>query len=98
MRDFEAWDGRPECPEKSGWHWIEDADGLRPLLWRGDGWPERVDRGEWQDGYAVLSTRDLSRGRYHGPVAMSSRLAALWDAGCLCGRCGPQPDPTGADA
>ena len=77
MRDLEAWDGCPADPERSGWHWIEDADGFRPLLWRGGDWPERADRGEWQDGYAVLSARDLSRGRYHGPVAMPPRLAAL---------------------
>ena len=77
MRNLKAWDGRPERPEKSGWHWIEDADGLRPLLWRGDDWSERVDRGEWQDGYAVLSARDLSCGCYHGPVAMTPELIDL---------------------
>ncbi len=76
MRDPEAWDGRPERPERSRWHWIEDADGVRPLLWRGDDWTERVDRGEWQDGYAVLSARDLSRGSYHGPVAIAPQLEA----------------------
>ena len=78
MPDLQAWDGYPEHPKTSGWHWIEDADGLRPLLWRGDDWPEPVDQGEWQDGYAVLSTRDLSRGCYHGPVAMTPRLAAMY--------------------
>jgi len=77
MFDLRAWDGCPERPESSGWHWIEDADGLRPLLWRGGDWPEPMDRGEWQDGFAVLSPRDLSRGLYHGPVAMTPRLAAL---------------------
>ena len=77
MFDPEAWGGVPECPERTGWHWIEDADGLRPLLWRGADWPEPVDRGEWQDGYAVLSARDLSRGLYQGPVMMTPRLAAL---------------------
>ena len=76
MRDFKAWNGRPERAERSGWHWIEDADGVRPLLWRGNDWPERVDRNEWQDGYAVLSARDLSRGFYHGPVAMTPQLEA----------------------
>lgn len=76
--DAEAWNGRPFEPDKSGWHWVEDADGLRPLLWRGDDWPERLDRGEWQDGPAVLSPRDLRRGRYHGPVAMPPRLAATF--------------------
>lgn len=79
MRDgAEAWDGRPADPDKSGWHWVEDADGLRPLLWRGDDWPERSDRGGWQDGPAALSPRDLRRGRYHGPVAMPPRLAAAF--------------------
>ena len=78
MRGLEAWDGRPDASQRSGWHWIEDADGLRPLFWRGDDWPEREDRGEWRDGYAVLSARDLSRGRYHGPVAMAPHVAALY--------------------
>lgn len=77
MHDFRDWDGYPDNCRISGWHWIEDADGLRPLLWRGEDWPEREDRGEWQDGFTVLSVADLSRGRYYGPVAMSPRLAAL---------------------
>lgn len=90
MHDLEAWDGHPDRPESSGWHWIEDADGLRPLLWRGSDWPERVDRDEWQDGYAVLSARDLSRGHYYGPVAMSPRMAALCRRSLLCRLCDPQ--------
>ena len=77
MHNLRTWSGYPDNPEASGWHWIEDADGLRPLLWRGQDWPDKLDRGEWQDGYAVLSARDLSRGRYHGPVAMPPRMAAL---------------------
>ena len=78
MSDLSVWDGRPDDPDRSGWHWVDDADGLRPLLWRGDDWPDSVDRGEWQDGAAVLSARDLSRGRYYGPVIMPPRLAALF--------------------
>ena len=85
MYDTGIWDGYPDDPEKSDWHWVEDADGLRPLLWRGDDWPEEVDRGEWQDGFAVLSVRDVSRGRYHGPVAMPPRLAALFRMRILMG-------------
>ncbi len=73
-----SWNGVPDDFEKSGWHWIEDTDGLRPLLWRGDDWPDRVDRGEWQDGYAVLSAGDLSRGQYHGPVVIPPRLRAIF--------------------
>ncbi len=68
MYDRSIWDGCPEHPETSGWHWIEDGDGLRPLLWRGGDWLEQEDRGEWQDGFGVLSARSLSRGRCYGPV------------------------------
>ncbi len=85
LHHLSTWDGRPADPETSNWHWVEDADGLRPLLWRGDDWPERVDRGEWRDGFAVLSIRDMSGGRYHGPVAMPPRLAALFRSRVLAG-------------
>jgi hypothetical protein len=64
------WTGIPLRPETSGWHWVEDADGLRPLLWRGDDWPEAVDRREWQDGVVICAPADLRGGRYFGPVAM----------------------------
>ena len=77
MADFMTWNGRPDDPERTAWHWVEDADGLRPLLWRGDDWPENVDRDEWQDGFSVLSPRDLRRARYHGPVVVPPRIAAL---------------------
>ena len=50
-----------------------------------DDWPERMDRGEWQDGYAVLSPHDLRHGRYHGPVAMPPRLAAAFHMRLLKG-------------
>lgn len=71
------WDGRPDEPEHSGWHWIEDGDGLRPLFWRGGDWPEQLDRNEWQDGFAVLSPHDLARhGIYYGPLVMPPAIAA----------------------
>lgn len=71
------WDGRPEMPERSGWHWVEDGDGLRPLLWRGEDWPEPPDRGEWQDGFAVLSPHTLAtNGGYYGPLTMPPLVAA----------------------
>jgi len=72
MHDLRTWEGYPDNPGTSGWHWIEDADGLRPLLWRGQDWPDEMDRGEWQDGYAVLSTRDL----YQIPLTKTCRLGA----------------------
>jgi hypothetical protein len=43
---------------------------LRPLLWRGDDWPEAVDRREWQDGGVICVPAALRGDRYFGPVAM----------------------------
>jgi hypothetical protein len=66
----DTWNGVPVRPDISGWHWVEDADGLRPWLWRGDDWPEAVDRREWQDGVVSGAPADLRGDRYFGPVAM----------------------------
>ena len=73
----QGWDGRPDAAERSAWHWIEDGDGLRPVLWRGEDWPNPPSRGTWQDGSALLSPRDLSRAHYHGPLAMPAKVALL---------------------
>ena len=70
-----AWNGIPDSPERSGWHWVEDGDGLRPLLWRGGDWAEPEDRNGWKDGFALLSPRDLRGARYFGPVAMPRAVA-----------------------
>ena len=77
MNSLRVWDGYPDEPEKSGWHWIDDADGLRPLFWYGKDWPEPKDRNTWRDGHASLDAPDLRPGHYHGPVAVSPFLAAL---------------------
>ena len=63
------WDGRPDAPERSAWHWIEDGDSLRPVLWHGEDWPT-LSRGVWQDGVALLSPGDLSRAHYYGPLTV----------------------------
>ena len=68
------WNGRPDAPERSAWHWIEDGDGLRPVLWHGEDWPT-PSHGVWQDGVALLSPDDLSRARYHGPLTMPAEAA-----------------------
>ena len=65
-----AWDGWPSLQQESGWHWVEDDEGLRPLLWRGEDWPDAVDRQGWQDGYALLAPSDLYGARYWGPVQL----------------------------
>jgi len=72
MRDL--WEGVPVQAEISGWHWVEDASGLRPLLWRGDDWPEKLDRREWQDGVVICAPADLRGDRYFGPVAMPDEV------------------------
>lgn len=69
------WNGVPTQPECSGWHWVEDASGLRPLLWRGDDWPDAVDRHEWEDGVVVCSAQDMRDATYFGPVAMPVPVA-----------------------
>ncbi len=73
---IETWNGTPPAPERSGWHWLEDGDGLRPLLWRGGDWSEPMDRDSWKDGFALLAPRDLRGASYHGPVLMHPDVAA----------------------
>ncbi len=69
------WDGVPTHPEQSGWHWVEDASGLRPLLWRGDDWPDALDRQEWEDGVVVCAPEDMQDAAYFGPVTMPAAVA-----------------------
>ncbi|WP_043361025.1 hypothetical protein [Belnapia sp. F-4-1] len=69
------WDGIPSQPERSSWHWVEDASGLRPLLWRGDDWPDALDRREWEDGVVVCAPEDMREAIYFGPVAMPPAVA-----------------------
>ncbi len=69
------WNGVPSDPECSAWHWVEDASGLRPLLWRGDDWPDAMDRREWEDGVVVCAPEDMQEAAYFGPVAMPPAVA-----------------------
>lgn len=85
INEQSTWNGRPLNPEKSGWHWIEDSEGPRPMLWRGNDWPEPLDRCEWQDGYAMIRADDLSRDRYYGPVLMSVEVTIRFDEKLLVG-------------
>lgn len=75
-----VWNGVPAQPERSGWHWVEDASGLRPLLWRGDDWPEPVDRREWEEGVVVCAPEDMRGASYFGPVAMPEAVAERFAA------------------
>jgi hypothetical protein len=69
------WDGLPAAPERSDWHWVEDGDGLRPLLWRGDDWPDEVDRRTWRDGFGMLEPYDLRSAAYFGNAGMPPTAA-----------------------
>ena len=72
-----TWDGRPDAPARSGWHWVEDGEGLlRPMLWRGADWPDPRRRDTWQDGDTALAPSALSRGRCLGPLAVPPGVAA----------------------
>jgi hypothetical protein len=75
IRMTTQWDGIPPQPECSAWHWVEDATGLRPLLWRGDDWPDAVDRREWEDGVVVCAPDDMREATYFGPVTMPPAVA-----------------------
>ena len=81
----DRWNGVPSQASASGWHWVEDATGLRPLLWRGDDWPDQTDRHEWEDGVVVCSPHDLRGSRYFGPVTMPAAVAERFQQSRLGG-------------
>lgn len=83
MDNGDFWNGVPEAAERSDWHWIEDGDGLRPLLWRGDDWPEPADRGTWRDGFMQLQPDDLRAAQYLGRAVMPPLAAARFRMGVL---------------
>jgi len=87
MTDIEpwGWNGEPEAPERSGWHWVRSGDTSRPLFWRGDDWPEALGRGTWRDGRGTLSRSDLCGSCYCGPIAMPPRVAASFRLKLLLG-------------
>jgi hypothetical protein len=66
--DTSAWDGRPENPEKRGWHWIG-----------GDAWEWIPDSQTWLGGCAELSPSEVAAtfARYLGPCVLPADLAAL---------------------
>ena len=72
----EAWDGRPENPERDGWHWLCAAVGIGapyPMLWSADG--KAWDTG---DGWVFCTDPALTeRQRYLGPCLLPEEVAAL---------------------
>lgn len=72
----DTWDGRPEHPERDGWHWVCAAVGIAapyPMLWSHDG--KAWDTG---DGWEFCTApRMTERTRYLGPALLPAEVAAL---------------------
>ncbi len=68
----ETWDGRPESPERDGWHWLHHPEDLRPMVtpWNAElqGWPS----GALHSPQGVV---DLGF-RYLGPCLTPAEVAA----------------------
>jgi hypothetical protein len=71
----DAWDGRPQNPERDGWHWLCAAVGTGapyPMLWCADG--KAWDTG---DGWIFCTDPALiERRRYLGPCLTPDEIAA----------------------
>lgn len=66
----DAWDGRPEHPERDGWHWLDE----HPHFWRANG-------SEWLTNHETLQTQTpfdvASEGwTYLGPCLTPADVAA----------------------
>lgn len=76
----DAWDGRPENPERDGWHWLYRPEDLRPMVQ-----PWNAKLGGWISG-ALHSPRGVVDFgfRYLGPallpVVVEAREAAAAEA------------------
>ena len=79
--EWKPWDGRPENPERDGWHWIEWGGGtgrFETVRWLPDGVP--YDTGCYLlGGSNSLRTASYAcdRWRYLGPCLLPSEHAAL---------------------
>lgn len=69
----DAWDGRPQNPERDGWHWLRRADGFTaPYCWRA---VPRV----WlypPDWELMPEDKEIYRQSYIGPCLLPSEIAA----------------------
>ena len=68
----DAWDGRPENPERDGWHWVKALSSKETIALF---WTHVV--AEWEYGDDWLSSQQASRRyRYLGPCLTPAELAA----------------------
>lgn len=67
-----AWDGRPEQPERDGWHWLHHPEDLRPCPA-----PWDAAHGAWCSGgmHSPQGVVDLGY-RYLGPALLPVEVAA----------------------
>jgi hypothetical protein len=75
--DTKPWDGRPENPERDGWHWVETAGGdALPYEWRTAG---ECERGRWPARWIfdIEAEIDPRTCRYLGPCLLPADHAAL---------------------
>jgi hypothetical protein len=72
----EQWDGRPQNPERDGWHWLTRAeDGLTiPKRWD-------AEMGAWEDGIMLSPPTVIEWGvNYAGPCLTPAEVAAQVEA------------------
>ena len=74
-----AWDGRPQDPDRDGWHWVQPTGGEPfPAEWRTAG---ECVRGRWGEGWVVGPDEyDPAQCAYLGPCHTPAELAALVEA------------------
>lgn len=66
------WDGRPERPERDGWHWLHHPEDLRPMVQ-----PWNAELGGWVSGALRSPQGVVDLGfRYLGPALLPTEVAA----------------------
>lgn len=67
----DAWDGRPQNPERDGWHWLHHPEDLRPMVQ-----PWNAELGGWVSGalHSPQGVVDLGF-RYLGPALLPTEVA-----------------------
>lgn len=71
------WDGRPENPERAGWHWIADKQGrVLPMDWNGH---DPGARHHWIYGWRGWTAAEMvALGRcYLGPCRTPAEVAEM---------------------
>ena len=69
----DAWEGRPQNPERDGWHWVMPARGIgitSPRLWHA-----QIARWEMLDGTLSFATEAAEMWRYVAPCITPDEVA-----------------------